>query len=60
MTIESVLEAAYSTDAGAAMECALAEPINGLGIPSAPILLNPATSGADGPLFGCVKSQPGI
>ena len=44
-TFESVLEAAYSTDAGGQWNALLAEPINGLGIPGDPFLLNPATSG---------------
>lgn len=43
--IESVVEAAYSTNAGAQWNALLAEPINGDGIASAPILLNPSTSG---------------
>ena len=43
-TFESVLEAAYSTDAGVQWNALLAEPINGLGIPNAPILYNPATN----------------
>ena len=43
--IESVVEAAYSTNAGAQWNVLLAEPINGSGFASAPILLNPSTSG---------------
>lgn len=48
-TIESVLEAAYSTDGGQQWNALMAEPINGLGINSAPLLLNPATSGPTKP-----------
>ena len=43
--VESVLEAAYSTNAGAQWNVLLAEPINGSGFNSAPILADPATSG---------------
>ena len=43
-TYASVVEAAYSTDAGRQWNALLAEPINGLGIPNAPIIYNPATS----------------
>ena len=61
---ESVLEAAYSTDAGVQWNALLAEPINGLGIPILPIVENPATNGSrdeSGPsLYQCVQSQFGI
>ena len=42
--IQGVLEAAYSVNAGQSWLPLLGEPTNGLGIPSDPELLNPATS----------------
>ena len=59
-TFESVLEAAYSTDAGAQWNALLAEPINGLGIPQCSHSAQSGNIWTDEAVYKRLKSKPGL